>query len=308
MPVIKRLLCTFLVAAALCSILVSCSETELIEGDNLLPDMSTDDFRDESGVVQWPTEILPEDFPVPDYDEIYAVERNDNIVSVTVFSVYDIHDINDLKIPDSYYSIVLSDCGYFMYESIGYNPDDGGYFYNKSNKAKVILYSTEQYPGTHLESVNQKSTTGFTMQIIVSRTILQPESFLWDYPNADTDLGLEHIKFDIWPSEHLPEKMENPALQGVDVKVIIEQKNTGMFITVSGNHVEVQRFRNLIFHSFGRIGYYNGKEWRFTYIDADGNYVYHEILSAVPSLDKQIIYLTEQFQICKFNEYIKKNG
>ena len=135
MSVIKRFLCVLFVAAMLCSILASCSEVEdLIPGEELLPDMSTDDFRDENGVVRWPTEILPEGFPVPDYVEIYSVTREHNVVTITVFSEFNMSSLIDMKTPHLDFGLALINAGYLTYEAIGYNPDVGGYLYNRTEK------------------------------------------------------------------------------------------------------------------------------------------------------------------------------
>ena len=313
MAIIKRLLCTFLVAAALCSILVSCSETEdLIEGEELLPDMSTDDFRDENGIVRWPGEILPEGFPVPDYVEIYSVERKHNVVTITVFSELNIRNINNLKIPHSDFANALALSGSFLYELIGGNPDSAYYYYNKSTKTRVIIYQSEIVLGAsygeHLEPLIEKSPTGYVMQMIVDKTILQPESMLWDYPDANTDLGLESIKFDEWPSDYLPSNLSNPKGQNIDVKLTMEQKKNGVFITVSGSYPETSKFMNLMLKDYARVVYYDGKEKHYIYIDKYGNYIFYEIISSIPGSDAMSVKQTDRYQICKFNEFVKKGN
>ena len=310
MSIFKRIICVLLAAVVLCLILTSCSEVEdLIEGEELLPDMSTDDFRDENGVIQWPAEILPEGFPVPDYVEIYSVTREHNVVTVTVFSEFNMSSMINMKTPHIDFSIALSPAGYFMYELMGGSPDMGGYFYNRTNKTRVILYQSEagvgSFYGEHLEPLIDKSPTGFAMQIIVNKTILQPESLLWDYPDANTDLGLEAMKFDEWPSDYLPENLADPKGQGIDVKLNMEQKSNGVFITVSGNFSETNRFMNLMFKDYARVAYHDGKKYHDVYIDKYGNYIFYEIISSVPGGPASTINV-ERYQICKFNEHVKK--
>lgn len=309
MPVIKRLLCAWLVAVALCSILVSCSETEdLIEGEELLPDMSTDDFRDENGIVRWPDEILPEGFPVPDYAEIYSIERKHNMVTITVFSECYIRSISDWKVPHNDLAVALAPLGYFLYYLIGGNPDMGGYFYNKSDKTRVIIYQADidqSYYSENLVPLIEKSPTGYVMQIIVDKTILQPESMMWDYPDANTDLGLESIKFDEWPSEYLPAELPSPVGQDIDVNLTMEQKKNGVFITVSGNLNEISRLRSLIMKDYAQIAHHDGRKYHDVYIDKYGNYIFFELLSCVVEGDGTVkaVY---RYQICKFNEHVKK--
>lgn len=311
MSVIKRFLCVLLVAAMLCSILASCSEVEdLIPGEKLLPDLTTDDFRDENGVVRWPAEILPEGFPVPDYVEIYSVTREHNVVTVTMFSEFNMSSLIDMKTPHLDFGLALINAGYLMYDAIGNNPDMGGYFYNGSKKTRAILYQSQMsvgsYFGEHLVPLIEKSPTGFAMQVIVNKTILQPESMLWDYPSADTDLGLENIKFDEWPSEYLPEDLPSPVGQGIDVKLKMEQKKNGVFITYSGNLNETTRFRELILGSFACMSTHDGKQFHHVYMDKNGNYIFHEIISSNPGSDSSSTTMVERFQICKFNGFVKK--
>lgn len=56
-------------------VLASCSEKEpLPEGVSELPDLNASELAaslaDESGVIQWPADMLPDDLPMPEYDEI----------------------------------------------------------------------------------------------------------------------------------------------------------------------------------------------------------------------------------------------
>lgn len=311
MSVFKRFLCLLLVMVVLCSILASCSEVEdLIPGEKLLPDMSTDDFRDENGVVRWPAEILPEGFPVPDYVEIYSVTREHNVVTITVFSEFNMSSMINMKTPHLDFAVALSPAGYFMYELMGFNPDFGGYFYNRKNKTRVILYQSEMgvgtYYGEHLESLIDKSPTGFAMQIVVNKTILQPESLLWDYPSADTDLGLEEIKFDEWPADYLPEDFPSPTVQGINVDLKMEQKKNGVFVTVSGSAAETSKFMNLMCKNYARVGYHDGEKYHFVYIDKNGNYIFYDTISFIDGGDASSTIMIDRYQICKFNEFVKK--
>ena len=310
MSVFKRFLCVLLVMAVLCSILASCSEVEdLIEGEKLLPDMSTDDFRDENGVVRWPAEILPEGFPVPDYVEIYSVTREHNVVTITVFSEFNMSSLIGMKTPHIDFTIALTKAGYFMYNLIGSNPDVGGYLYNRTEKTRAIIYQSrlgQNYYSEHLEHLIEKSPTGFAMQVIVNKTILEPESLLWDYPDASTDLGLEAMKFEEWPSEYLPEDMPSPVGQGIDVKLTMEQKKNGVFVTVSGNLNETNRFRGLILKDYARISHHDGNRFNNIYIDKNGNYIFYETISLVDGGDASSTKVVDRYQICKFNEFVKK--
>ena len=312
MLVAKKILYALLVAAMLCLSMISCSEVEdLIEGEELLPNLTTDDFRDENGVIRWPAEMLPEGFPVPKYVEVYSVNREHNVVTITVFSEFDNHvNANNWKdkMPHMSFSTDLASLGYFHYYLIGNNPDFGGYFYNKANKTRVIIYQSitgQNYYGEHLATLMEKSPTGFVMQVIVDKTILQPESLLWDYPSEDTDLGLEAMKFDEWPSEYLPEDLPSPVGQGIDVKLKMEQKKNGVFITASGEVGELDRLQQLIMNGYGMTEYYYGDKYHPVYMDKNGNYIFFEGLSTSLEGDGTIKAVV-RYQICKFNEFVKK--
>ena len=89
----KRNIILFMFACAfviLTFVLASCSEAEpLPEGVSELPDLDASELAaslaDESGVIQWPAELLPDDLPAAEYTEIYSVERVDNEVTIILF-------------------------------------------------------------------------------------------------------------------------------------------------------------------------------------------------------------------------------
>ena len=68
------------------SALASCSEDEpLPSGVSPLPDIASGELADTSGEFSWPADILPAGFPVPGYEKVYSVSREDNEVRIILF-------------------------------------------------------------------------------------------------------------------------------------------------------------------------------------------------------------------------------
>ncbi|MBO4770136.1 MAG: hypothetical protein J5563_05080, partial [Clostridia bacterium] len=253
MSVIKRITATALTACIIV-LLSSCSESELPEGAELLPDLNTEYFTDENGRVRWPEEILPKGFPVPEYEEIYSAERKENTVTVTVFSRFVLSPA-EIVIPHVEFTEALQNCGYVHYYPPG---GDGnaywGRFFNKKARTRVTVYTSQigqDYFSDHLNAVNAKSPTHFTMQIVVDEYDLKPESLTWEYPDRNTDLGLEIIKFDNWPSEYLPNDFVRPG-EGIEI-ISMEQKSSGVFITLRGELGEMQQYGGTLGGSYGTL-------------------------------------------------------
>ena len=75
---ISLLLAVIMIISAF--VLASCSEKEpLPEGVSELPDLNASELAeslaDESGVIQWPADMLPDDLPMPEYDEIVSKQE-----------------------------------------------------------------------------------------------------------------------------------------------------------------------------------------------------------------------------------------
>ena len=304
MSVIKKYVCAMLVAISICSMLVSCSETEaLIEGEELLPDMSTDDFRDESGVVQWPAEILPEGFIVPAYEEIYSIERKDNVVNITLFAYQDlakhIWPVIDLK--GNLYEAGLMT---YYYGNGNYL---GQHFYDRISKTDIIIY---EFPYDELlYGPNAESPTGYTYRLEIKKSRLPYESLSWIYPDPDTDIGLSATVFEEWPTDILPNEFIKPSSDDeLTIKSMV-QNNNGVFITVYGTTNDIAIYEQKLAQNFTQIEYlknscvYNGSNsLNRVCISRNGDYYYRYLLSYDTTDNTE----TVQFQICNYNEYVKK--
>ncbi len=187
--IIFALFITALILSAF--VLASCSEKEpLPDGVSELPDLDaselTASLADESGVIQWPAELLPEGFPVPKYTEIYSVEREDNIVTIILFGKKAMTTSDDQK---------------FLQTLVrqGYEPVDDAVsgmrtYYNKEGIG-VRVANSGSWTGTHLTAINEKSPTGYTFEITVFPKSQQTDCLFWKYPDKGTDLGLEPMTF-----------------------------------------------------------------------------------------------------------------
>ena len=293
----KRIAALFFAVVILFSsfALFSCSEIEdLIEGEDLLPDMSTDDFRDENGVVRWPAELLPEGFPMIDYVEIYSAERKDNTVTVTIFARLDKYE---LIFPHVFFARDLLENGWFSYELSG-SSGTYGRFYNKNNKTEVSIYASAQdqnYYSPHLATINEHSPTGFTIQFEVQKKELLPESLLWDYPPADADLGLEYVKFDDWPADHLPKGFIKPESAGMTLESAV-QKSSGVFLTVSGGWQSLVKYKSAL--SAAGYSFIRYSESNEIYVNSSGDYFRMNVLDSTLHNDGNMDYVVE-LQICR---------
>ena len=303
---VKRTI-AFALAAFVSLSLVSCSESELLEGEELLPDLNTAYFTDDNGRVRWPEEILPMGFPIPAYEEIYSVERKDNVVTITVFSRFILSPAK-IVMPNSDFTHELLTSGYINYLPPGGDGNDHwGTYYNKTDHTRVAFYTSQigqDHFSEHLQSINSKSPTNFTMQIIVDKYDLQPESLLWTYPDRNTDLGLENIRFDEWPEEYLPDDIKIPG-EGIEI-LSMEQKSNGVFITVRGEFGKIQRYD--FGASYGSINILEGNTGHRMYINNNGDYFFIEETSSGGNSVDSPIYITRIYQVCKFNEYVIKDS
>lgn len=287
------LLCVILALDSL--LFCACSENEALPaGEVPLEDIDTEHFRDENGVIAWPYEILPDGFPVIDYVEIYSAERKDNIVTVTVFARLDKYE---LIFPHAFFARDLLENGWFSYELSGSSVTYGK-FYNKNNKTEVRIYASAQdqnYYSPHLDTINEHSPTGFTVQFEVQKKELLPESLLWDYPPADADLGLEFIKFDNWPAEYLPKGFVKPESVGMKLESAV-QKNNGVFLTVSGGWQSLIKYKSAL--SAAGYSFIRYSESDEIYVNSKGDYFRINVLDYTIHNDGNMDYVVE-LQICQ---------
>ena len=289
--IISALVAFTLILSAL--VLSSCSEAEpLPEGVSELPDLDastlTESLADESGVIQWPAELLPEGFPVPKYEEIYSVEREDNIIRIILFG-------KKAKTTDDSVSFMqaLLRKGYSPYDDVITNTRT---YYNKDGVG-VRIAQSGSWTGVHLEAINEKSPTGFTYEITVLPAERQEECLFWEFPDANTDLGLEPKTFDEWPAEYLPEDFPRP---GDKIEILeMEQKSNGLFITVKGNIDDIAEYQKEIAAKMGFLSTVQPLR------NANGDYIFYEPVgtpSGVPGVPE-----TWRFQICPPNDLIIKD-
>lgn len=271
--------------------LVSCNESEpLPEGVSSLPDVGTESFvNSETGEIEWPAELLPENFPKAKYEEIYSVERVDNEVIIILFAKKDTYR-NIL--PEYNFCCALYDVGYAHFYDVG---NDLQYEINRDG-IMVTTYESDDYE-SHLTAINEKSPTGYTYEIRVKQTDIRiPDSMYWEYPDMSTDLGLEELTFEEWPYEYLPEEFPCAEdIEGITVKEKYQNKN-GVFITIEGSITAFQQFEYQIFTS----GFY--MRAKQPHVTQNGDYFYY--VPGVGGMQPGSETITVQYQICKFNEHV----
>ncbi len=281
-----KILCLIL---ALIFALAACDESEpLPEGVSSVPDVPEESLVDsETGEIKWPAELLPEGFPVPEYTEIYSAERKDNEVVIVMFA-----EDNKYKRP-AHYTFESDLCFKYGYRAFTDMETGENYLFNLDGY-RVIVTSSE-HPDNHLEAINKKSPTGYTYEIRVVRTDLKIESLFWQYPDKNTDLGLEEKVFEEWDESVFPENFPKPTNELTIVS--IEQKSNGVFLTLKGTPGDVDVYQKEIYKS----GFHASAIQPFP--NDNGDYFFVEYHDSMMNPDAQYTFT---FQICKYNDKVVK--
>ena len=275
--------------------LASCSEAEpLPEGVSELPDLEASELAasltDESGVIQWPAELLPEGFPVPEYDEIYSVSREDNELRIILLSK--VKYGSNRK--DILFNTKLAEAGYVFYMPLDLTDSTAMPAVNRDGwRVRTYNSKTEERLAPFAEKY------GYAYEINVRQTVLEvPDSLFWKYPSPDTDLGYESKMLDEWPTELLPENIPVP---NPDAIISMEVRPNGVFITLKEYLSNGKTYEQML----AEAGYYQMALQ--PHRDKDGNYYYVEYLGSSTSENEDgDYYVKTAFQICKYNEYIEK--
>ena len=266
---------------------VGCDESEpLPEGVSSVPDVPEESLVDsETGEIKWPAELLPEGFPVPEYTEIYSAERKDNEVIIVMFA-------EDKKRPVHY---TFENDLHFKY---GYRTvmdlETGDAYWLSRDGYKFTVISS-MHPNTHLTAINEKSPTGYTYEIRLSPADVKIDSLFWQYPDANTDLGLEEKVYEDWDESIFPENFPKPT-EGLTI-VSIEQKSNGVFLTLKGTSMDESLYLQEIYRSgFYHVGV---QPWR----NENGDYFFQvdNNFGADPDVP-----VTFYLQICKYNDKVVK--
>ena len=290
----KRVCILLSIILLLLGVLCSCDESEpLPEGVSKQPDVPSESFvNSETGEIEWPSALLPEGFPVAVYDKIYSAERKDNEVTIILFGEFS--PTNPAKKANALaYVMKLAEYGYKPYDDVEANERS----YLSRDGYKVTVTDNESYNGEHLASICKESPKGYVYEIKVRPFDTSPYEYLfWEFPDANTDLGLEPIVFDEWPTEYLPEGFEKP-----DEKIEIlemQQKNNGLFITLRGNMDDL-RVYHMALEKAGYV-YRVGN----TIINTNGDYIIYSPQYNFAEMEKN--ESTETWQFCPANDLIKK--
>ena len=308
--ILFMLVCAFIIFTF---ILSSCSESEpLPEGVSELPDLDaselTASLADETGEIQWPAELLPARLPVPEYDEIYSVEREDNEIRIILIATYDMNEImkitqsidpsqiNDyldkLLPPMAKFITALEEDGYLSYGALG---TDLNYCYCTLEGWRIQLCDTREGIHPELDGAKKKSPTKYAYMLSL-RQIEVFDSFSWTYPDKGENIGLPELgAVNDWPAEYLPENF--PDLKEKMSIVSVEVNGNGVRIAYEADQTNAGVFKSAIYNA----GYYFCND---RFIDKEGNTVigcggdYYTI-------DGNETYCVI-YQICKYNDKIIK--
>lgn len=272
--------------------LSSCDESEpLPEGVSALPDLNASELAgslaDESGVIQWPADLLPDGFPVPDYDEIHSVSREDNELRIVLLARKKING----ERPDISFEQKLYKNGFVFYLPAGptsysimpaVDRDGWRVQVEYSNSMNVLAPLAEKY--------------GFAYEINVRQGEKVPESLFWKYPAPEADLGYESKTLYEWPAELLPDNVPVPDPERI---VSMESRANGIFITVDEPLDGGETFEQRLYGAgYCQMGLQPHR-------DENGNYFYMAYDPGFSGADRPSS-VTVTFQICKYNDKIIK--
>lgn len=240
------------------------------------PELSTDDFTDENGVVRWPAELLPAGVPDPTHmiEEINLVEKMGDEVHIIFTSKTIVENMaNDRNFEPAHclFSIELATSEEFvalskMYDYYGYVNKDG-YLIELHNFSNSVLSAEDdsyeyyesldegykhpylylkQYADKYVTRGEQRYYNGFevgdaitigsTTELILTKRDDIPDSVFYEYPEEDTSLGLETIEFTEWPTELLPAGFPNPSNYDGIELISIRQDDTGIILQIGGGY------------------------------------------------------------------------
>lgn len=281
----SKLLCLIIVFV---SMLSACDESDpLPDGVSSMPDVETESLIDsDTGEIRWPAELLPEGFPEAEYTEIYSAERKDNEVVIVMFAEYNKKRPaayafeSDLNLKYGYRTVVDIETGLaYAFNSDGYR----------------VAISSSRDTDTHLAAINEKSPTGYTYEIRVVITDTKIESLFWQYPDANTDLGLEEKVFEEWDTSVFPKNFPKPTA-GLIIESI-EQKSNGVFLMLKGTISDRQVYLNEIYKS----GFYVTGVQPFP--NDNGDYFFEGFNEYPTGPNDSVSFY---FQICKNNDKVVK--
>ena len=270
---------------------------------------SVEESAEEPAKLEWPAEFFPEKFPVPKYTDIYSVEYGDNSVRVVLIGKKSL----TTSYANTFAQKILAQ-GYIR-DAV---PETGLISYYNRDGLKVTICESHEWTGEHLKEIAESSSTGYAFEVTAEYTEPLADYLYWTFPDENTDLGLEEIKFDEWPAEYLPENFPNPKdsqtiarmeeakktemyvpetvpqPDGSITIVKMEQKKNGMFITLRGNMYDLSAYGVVIWENMGYAG-------EFPCRNSNGDYMYS---TETPVDDRYTCTVT--YQICPPNNGIVK--
>ena len=278
--------------------LASCDESQpLPEGVSAQPDMNASEFAasldDGSGGLRWPAELVPDDFPVPDYTKIYSVSREDNALHVVMLGHYSMKKMRELAsetdptiTPQDQYlawteahirELVPTDkllvrdlrgnASYVQYRPLVFSAYNDSAFITRSGW-QIEIYGSQDSDNVWLNEA-AASWDGQYAWELVFRRIDTPDSYFWKYPDRFTDIGYPREGvIDYWPEEYVPEPLLDLNTKFDIMEIAL--KKTGVRVAIRGE--DKAENAEPIFNYFSKAGFVELLSG--VWVDKYGNYCY----------------------------------
>lgn len=242
--------------------------------------------------TDWCGELLPSDFPVPIYDEIYEIVQDGDILTVTLFA--EPGPVSDY-LPSHNLRARLIKIGYVNFYDFETRRE---YFLNKDGYNVTI---SDNLNAGWLYELNKQNPYGYTYEIKLEKISHSFESIFWQYPYKKTDLGLQQTVFDGYPTDNLPAQFPPPHEDSGLRLASATQEQGGVFLRFEGSVEDFWRYNRAISDAEFYFIETGGED--FFFVNAEGDYLFARIVSLSTDARQGGVF---EYQVCKYNPLVKK--
>ena len=296
---------TLLLLVPVC--LCACDESEpLPEGVSALPDRTASEMASElddgTGNLRWPAELLPEEFPMPQYTSIYSVEREDNALHIIMLGAFSLQKVaelfekynvetmtheQNLAFIDANEDILLPSDHFFNVELLndpnviqiwvpGTDSNNNLWVSRKGWQVQVFRASSNRNLWLG-EALKASGDAKYAWEIVFRYTVV-PDSYYWTYPEKYENIGYpDEGVVETFPREQLPKNLRN-----------LDQKVTVLETSVNRNGIRICVLADrantaALLDTLDKAGFVRRNE---LYIDSSGNslYVYEDVTNGTCEL------------------------
>ena len=280
--------------------LCACDESEpLPEGVSALPDRTASEMAleldDGTGNLRWPAELLPEEFPMPQYTSIYSVEREDNALHIIMLGAYSYQKVaelfekynvetmtheQNLAFIDANEDTLLPSDHFFNVELFkdpnviqiwvpGTDSNNNLWVSRKGWQVQVFRASSNRNLWLG-EALKASGDAKYAWEIVFRYTVV-PDSYYWTYPEKYENIGYpDEGVVETFPREQLPKNLRN-----------LDQKVTVLETSVNRNGIRICVLADrtntaALLDTLDKAGFIRRNK---LYIDSSGNslYVYEDV-------------------------------